>query len=148
MSLVKANGKQRSNVRPGTANHSSCTLAKDVPLLVSGDSIDEGAYGCAVFPRRNMVRLQEHRLARTFALLSRLGGVRRRLQAALIRPLICRFLLARLRSSKAPRPAHDSSMIIKDGPARTRTISGKTTNRDLEYLGHHSQNPIRSLLNL
>jgi hypothetical protein len=46
-----------------------------------GGSIDERAYGRAVFSGRNMVRLQEHRAARTFALLARLADVRHRLQA-------------------------------------------------------------------
>jgi hypothetical protein len=56
-------------------------LAKDVLLWGSDGVIDEGADGCAVFSRRNMVRLQEHCPARTFPLLARLAGVRRRLQA-------------------------------------------------------------------
>jgi hypothetical protein len=56
-------------------------LAKDVLLLVSGGSIDEGAYGRAVLSRRNVGRLQGHRAARSFALHARLVGVRRYLQA-------------------------------------------------------------------
>ena len=62
-------------------------LAKDVLECVASGSIDEGADDRAVLPRRNMVRLQEHRTARVRTLIARLAGVGRRLQGPLTWPL-------------------------------------------------------------